>query len=249
MATGPRPTRPGPPPESATLTIATDARLGRHLVDGSGRSLYYFANDVPAGGPQAAVSSCNADCLPSGPSSTRTARSRRGSTPRTSAGSPATTGARRRRTRGSRSTTTRATWRRATPTARGWTGSGSSCTTRATRSRCSTRRTSRRAISPTVPVAPCTPSPETPSVRRRRRRSPPARATRARRAGPSSRRARSPCRATSSRAISPSSRVRTARSSRRTKGHPLYHYVGDTAPGQTNGRAIPGWQTIDPSSP
>lgn len=54
----------GPPTESATLTIATDARLGRHLVDGNGRSLYYFANDVPAGRTQAAVSSCNADCLP-----------------------------------------------------------------------------------------------------------------------------------------------------------------------------------------
>ena len=50
--------------QSATLKIATDARLGNHLVDGSGRSLYYFAKDVPAGGAQAAVSNCNADCLP-----------------------------------------------------------------------------------------------------------------------------------------------------------------------------------------
>jgi predicted lipoprotein with Yx(FWY)xxD motif len=54
----------GPPAPSATLMVATDARLGGHLVDGNGRSLYYFAKDVPAGGAQAAVSNCNADCLP-----------------------------------------------------------------------------------------------------------------------------------------------------------------------------------------
>lgn len=54
----------GPPAQSATLMVATDARLGGHLVDGNGRSLYYFAKDVPAGGAQAAVSNCNADCLP-----------------------------------------------------------------------------------------------------------------------------------------------------------------------------------------
>jgi predicted lipoprotein with Yx(FWY)xxD motif len=54
----------GPPAQSATLMVATDARLGGHLVDGSGRSLYYFAKDVPAGATQAAVSNCNADCLP-----------------------------------------------------------------------------------------------------------------------------------------------------------------------------------------
>ena len=50
--------------QSVTLKIATDGRLGNHLVDGSGRSLYYFAKDVPGGGSQAAVSNCNADCLP-----------------------------------------------------------------------------------------------------------------------------------------------------------------------------------------
>jgi predicted lipoprotein with Yx(FWY)xxD motif len=54
----------GPPDPSATLMVATDARLGGHLVDGNSRSLYYFAKDVPAGGDQAAVSNCNADCLP-----------------------------------------------------------------------------------------------------------------------------------------------------------------------------------------
>jgi predicted lipoprotein with Yx(FWY)xxD motif len=42
-----------------------DARLGNHLVDGTGRSLYYFAKDVPAGGSQPAVSNCvDATCLP-----------------------------------------------------------------------------------------------------------------------------------------------------------------------------------------
>jgi predicted lipoprotein with Yx(FWY)xxD motif len=56
---------PGAPPaQSATLMLATDARLGRHLVDGNGRSLYYFAKDVPAGGTQAAISNCDAGCLP-----------------------------------------------------------------------------------------------------------------------------------------------------------------------------------------
>ncbi len=53
-----------PPASSATLAVATDARLGNHLVDGNGRSLYYYAKDVPAGGSQAAVSNCNdAGCL------------------------------------------------------------------------------------------------------------------------------------------------------------------------------------------
>jgi predicted lipoprotein with Yx(FWY)xxD motif len=50
-------------PTSATLMVTTDARLGGHLVDGNGRSLYYFAKDVPAGGTQAAASNCDAGCL------------------------------------------------------------------------------------------------------------------------------------------------------------------------------------------
>lgn len=58
------PDQPGPPAQSATLMVATDARLGDHLVDGSGRSLYYFAKDVPGDGAHAAVSNCNASCLP-----------------------------------------------------------------------------------------------------------------------------------------------------------------------------------------
>ncbi len=32
------------------------------------------------------------------------------------------------------------------------------------------------------------------------------------------------------------------------RGHPLYYYVGDTAPGETNGRGVPNWQTIDPTA-
>ncbi len=54
----------GTPAPAATLTVATDARLGVHLVDGNGRSLYYFAKDVPAGAAKAAVSNCNAECVP-----------------------------------------------------------------------------------------------------------------------------------------------------------------------------------------
>ncbi len=50
--------------QSATLMVATDPRLGSHIVDGNGRSLYSFAKDVPASGTQAAVSNCNAGCLP-----------------------------------------------------------------------------------------------------------------------------------------------------------------------------------------
>jgi predicted lipoprotein with Yx(FWY)xxD motif len=53
-----------PPAPSATLMVATDARLGDHLVDGNGRSLYYFAKDLPADGSHAAISNCGAGCLP-----------------------------------------------------------------------------------------------------------------------------------------------------------------------------------------
>jgi len=34
------------------------------------------------------------------------------------------------------------------------------------------------------------------------------------------------------------------------RGHPLYYYGGDSAPGQTNGRGIGGvWDTLDPTAP
>lgn len=32
------------------------------------------------------------------------------------------------------------------------------------------------------------------------------------------------------------------------RGHPLYRYAGDTAPGETNGRSVPNWHTIDPTA-
>jgi len=54
----------GGPAPSATLMVATDARLGGHLVDGNGRSLYYFARDLPADGNHPAVSNCDSSCLP-----------------------------------------------------------------------------------------------------------------------------------------------------------------------------------------
>lgn len=53
-----------PPAPSSTLMVATDARLGNHLVDGNGRSLYYYAKDFPADGSHVAVSNCNAGCVP-----------------------------------------------------------------------------------------------------------------------------------------------------------------------------------------
>lgn len=60
---GSEPPPPPAPPAPSTLRVAPDARLGDHLVDGNGRSLYYFAKDVPAGRTQAAVSNCDAGCL------------------------------------------------------------------------------------------------------------------------------------------------------------------------------------------
>ncbi len=54
----------GPPPAGApTLKIATSATLGNYLVDGNGRSLYYYAKDFPAAGSNAAVSNCTGGCL------------------------------------------------------------------------------------------------------------------------------------------------------------------------------------------
>ena len=37
----------------AALMLAPDARVGSHLIDGSGRSLYYFGKDLPASGSNA----------------------------------------------------------------------------------------------------------------------------------------------------------------------------------------------------
>ena len=41
-----------------SLQLVSNARLGRILADGNGRALYYFSNDLPAGGGKAAVSNC-----------------------------------------------------------------------------------------------------------------------------------------------------------------------------------------------
>ena len=49
------------------LMLAPDARVGSHLVDGSGRSLYYFGKDLPASGSNAAVSNCTGGCLAAWP--------------------------------------------------------------------------------------------------------------------------------------------------------------------------------------
>jgi len=48
-----------PPPSSApSVKLASAQQYGSYLVDGSGRTLYLFAKDLPAGGGNAAVSNC-----------------------------------------------------------------------------------------------------------------------------------------------------------------------------------------------
>src|SRR4051812_37347122 len=47
-----------PPSGPPTMMIATNPTLGNYLVDGNGRSLYYYAKDFPASGSNAAVSNC-----------------------------------------------------------------------------------------------------------------------------------------------------------------------------------------------
>ena len=51
-------TRPLPPPPTPSVKLATAQQFGSYLVDGSGRTLYLFAKDLPAGGGNAAVSNC-----------------------------------------------------------------------------------------------------------------------------------------------------------------------------------------------
>ena len=59
----------GPPPDAgaATIMLGMNARFGNYLVDGSGRTLYLFALDLPAGGGNPAVSNCTGS--PSDPTS------------------------------------------------------------------------------------------------------------------------------------------------------------------------------------
>jgi predicted lipoprotein with Yx(FWY)xxD motif len=47
-----------------TLSLASKPDIGNYLVSPEGRTLYYFALDVPAGAGQGPVSNCTADCLP-----------------------------------------------------------------------------------------------------------------------------------------------------------------------------------------
>jgi predicted lipoprotein with Yx(FWY)xxD motif len=51
-----------------TLKLVTSARVGNHLVDGNGHSLYYFGEDLPASGLNAAVSNCSNACAAAWPS-------------------------------------------------------------------------------------------------------------------------------------------------------------------------------------
>ena len=52
-----------PQSNGPSLKLATSQRVGSYLVDGNGRSLYYFGEDLPASGPKAAVSNCDGACL------------------------------------------------------------------------------------------------------------------------------------------------------------------------------------------
>ena len=49
---------------SANVALGSNAKLGEYLTTGDGRTLYYFSLDVPAADGQAAVSNCNAGCIP-----------------------------------------------------------------------------------------------------------------------------------------------------------------------------------------
>jgi predicted lipoprotein with Yx(FWY)xxD motif len=233
--------------QSATLMVATDARLGDHLVDGSGRSLYYFAKDVPGGGTQAAVSNCDAACLAIWPIFGADTVDAQGIN---AADVGQITGTNGR---------TQATYKGfplyyyAGDTAAGDTrGEGLfglwhvvhdpnySITQLSKANETSTYLTdgAGRALyvfardtvgtSSTAPVTACT----------------------------------SACMATWSTFLTDQVTVPSdlaaadftvytrADGTRQSayKGHPLYRYVGDAAPGETNGRGIPGWQTIDPAT-
>src|SRR4051794_29246649 len=48
--------------DGPAMKLVASARVGNYLVDGSGRSLYYFGEDVPASGATAAVSNCSGGC-------------------------------------------------------------------------------------------------------------------------------------------------------------------------------------------
>ncbi|HWE23368.1 MAG TPA: hypothetical protein VG496_05450 [Myxococcales bacterium] len=59
---------PAPPAAaSPSLTLSSNATLGNFLVDGNGRSLYYFGKDFPASASSAAVSNCSGACAAAWP--------------------------------------------------------------------------------------------------------------------------------------------------------------------------------------
>lgn len=49
---------------TTNLSLRSNASLGNYLVSADGRTLYYFALDLPAAGAQAPLSSCTGGCLP-----------------------------------------------------------------------------------------------------------------------------------------------------------------------------------------
>jgi len=234
--------------QSATVVVATDARLGPHLVDGNGRSLYYFAKDVPGGGTQAAVSNCNAGCLPIWPIF--------GADTVVAQGINAADVGQITGTDGSKQATYKGfpLYYYAGDTAPGDTrGEGLfglwyvvheptySIAQLSKANETATYLTdgAGRALyafsqdtvgtSTTAPITACTSA---------------------------------QCMTTwptflTDQAIVPSDLVAAdftvytrADGTQQSayKGHPLYYYVGDAAPGETNGRGIPGWQTIDPAT-
>ena len=54
--------------DPSTLKLRADARVGNHLVDHDGRSLYYFGQDLPGSAAQAATSNCSGSCAALWPS-------------------------------------------------------------------------------------------------------------------------------------------------------------------------------------
>ena len=56
-----------PAGDAPRLKLASSARVGNYLVDGNGRSLYYFGQDLPATADKAAVSNCSDACVAAWP--------------------------------------------------------------------------------------------------------------------------------------------------------------------------------------
>lgn len=57
-----------PQADAPSLKLATSAKVGSYLVDGSGRSLYHFGEDLPASASKVAESSCSGVCAATWPS-------------------------------------------------------------------------------------------------------------------------------------------------------------------------------------